>query len=487
LASVQVFKNIIWTAIDLISYPLLMIAATPFFIKELGPEQYGLWMLINVVVQVMNALNFGVGDSTIKEVSKFHAIQFSDKIEEAFNRNFSLSVLLMFLCLVIGSAISLAIPYWHLFHIPEKDIEMGMKVLFLFSFSAGLKFIEQVFISVIKGYQRFDISSILSMISRLSGLVSAIVVVYLGNGLLEIVKVFLLVTILNLLLQAFVINWVTKIHFKLPSFKDLEFKQILDKNGWFWLQSVIALFGFLSDRFLIGSLTDLKTVGYYSIAVLIGSQIHNVLLVFGSFVFPKVSALNALNKNISNIYFVSRFLITGLGWFVISILLLFGDFLFEWWLGAETYLLAIDYIRIYLSFAATILLIIIPFHFINGSEKIKLNSLFEFILRSSLILSMLIGFHLNGIIGLLWGLVIGSLLNMPFQYYLFHKFIMGFKNIQLSILPVLPTLCLIIMGQLEDIALKFVFFGFFLFFFWLIYYKMGNINLAKLLKKNENK
>jgi O-antigen/teichoic acid export membrane protein len=467
-----------------------MILATPFFIREMGPEQYGLWMLINVVVQLMNALNFGVGESTIKEVSKYHSIHLSIKVQEAFNRNVTLSLLLMGLSLGFGFALSFAIPFWHLFQIPEADMQNAMLVLVLFSGSAGLKFIEQVFLSVFKGLQRFDISSRLSMVSRLSNLLAAIMVVYLGYGLLVIVQVTLLINCLNLLLQAITILKVAKIQFVIPKINNLNGKEILKSNGWFWLQGVIALVGFLSDRLLIGYFTDMKTVGYYSIAVLIGSQIHNVLLTFGSFVFPKVSHLIALNKDLSNMYYVSRFFIAGLAWFGISFLLICSDFIFKIWLGAETFQFSIEYINIYLSFIAIMVLIIIPYHFINGSEKLKLNSLFEVVLRSSLIISMLIGFYVYGVIGMLWGTVVAAIINMPFQYYLLHKMVIGIKPIQLSVFPLIPAIFIVFMSQMNETGFKLLFFGLFSLSFWLIYVKMGNIHFATLLRRGpdfENK
>ena len=472
----QALKNTLWTAADLISYPLVMIAATPFFIKELGAEEYGLWMLINVVVQVMNALNFGVGDSTIKEVSRYQAVDAKQLIQRSFNRNLSLSVLLMLCSLGLGMICSAAINHWDWFHIPAFRKEEALTALVLFSWSAGLKFIEQVFISVFKGLQRFDIASRLTMSSRLSAIIGAFVVVYMGHGILEIVQVTLCCNVLNLSIQGFMLYRFVGIKQFLPRFQSLYTLELVKSNGWYWLQSIIALLGFLSDRLLIGYLGDLKTVGYYSIAALIGSQIHNILLAFGGFVFPKVSAYNALNKSTEHIYYLSRLLIAGLGWTVVIVLLLFGDTLFEYWLGQATYLEAGPYIRLYLSFIAIILLIIVPFHFINGSDKVSTNSLFESILRGSHLIAMYLGFGLGGVQGLVWGLIITTIINIPFQYYIFHKLIIGFSDIKQAFTPVLPALAIVFIGQAPTLAFRLLGLIIFVLLAWFIYYKKANIN-----------
>jgi O-antigen/teichoic acid export membrane protein len=271
----------------------------------------------------------------------------------------------------------------------------------------------------------------------------AVLVVYQGYGILEIVQVSLVANVCCLLVQAIVVYTYTPVREILPRFHLADMVTIFRTNGWYWLQSVIALVGFLSDRLIIGYLTDLKTVGYYSIAALIGSQIHNILLAFGSFVFPKVAAYNMLNKSTKNVYYLSRFLIAVSGWVIIIFLLLSGDLIFKWWLGETTYLHAIVYIKLYLAFSAVILLIIIPYHFINGSASVKLNSLFEAILRSAHIAGMILAYHFYGMTGLLWALILITLVNIPMQYLLFHKTILGIREVKEAFLPVLPAVVII--------------------------------------------
>ncbi len=481
----QFFKNSAWTIVDAISYPLIMVLATPFFINRLGAEQYGLWMLINVVVQVMNALNFGLGDSTIKDISRHHATHVYEQLNRSFNRNLSLSIVLLFCCLLLGIVTSKVIAYKGWFNIQQADMPKAMLTLVLFSCSAGLKFIEQVFLSVFKGLQRFDIAARLSMLSRLSVLASAVVVVYAGFDILMIVKVTLLLNLINLIIQAVVILKYTPVNSLMPRFAITSFNEVLQNNGWYWLQSVIALFGFLSDRIIIGQLSDLKTVGYYSIAALVGSQIHNVLLTFGSFVFPKVSVNNALNKGSSQIYFVSRFLINGLGWSVIIFLILFGSIIFRWWLGASVFNECQHYIRLYLAFEAVVLLVIVPYHFFNGSYYVKMNSLFEMVLKSMSIIGMYSFYIFLGVEGLLWALILVTIVNIPFQYFLFNRLILKEFRIREAFYPLLPALGIALLILSTSAWLNMVLLIYIVITFkWIYYNKIKDIVKNFMLKGN---
>lgn len=463
----------------------MMIIATPIFMNRLGPEQYGLWMLMTVVVQVMNALNFGVGESTIREVAQQTATNASIPIQETFTRNFSLSLLLLMASVTLGTLGALLIQHFHLFNIPVNDRKLALWMLVLFSCSAGFKLIEQVFLSMFKGIQRFDISARLTILSRLSVLIGSIVIVYLGYSLIAIVLVTVILNMLNLLLQALTLRSVMGIKNFKPKFSLLRNKTLLDTNMWYWFQSVIALLGYLSDRILIGQVTDMKTVGYYSIAVLIGIQIHNALLAFGQFLFPKVSAYRELDKRIDTLYYDSRFIIQALGWAAIAFVLLLGDYIFPLWLGTETYSASRTFISLYVSFEALILLIIVPFHFINGSNVLRLNTYFELILRSSHLVAMVVGYAMAQVNGLIWGMILSTLLNIPFQYYVFHQRIIGLTSIREAILPVIPPVLLIVSGLSTFPEVKWISFGLFLLSFWAIFYRKSGLHVLRLIKRSE--
>lgn len=471
---------------DVASYPIIMIAATPFFIKNLGPEQYGLWMLINVIVQLMNALNFGIGDSTIKEVSHNQAKSNIEKINKSFNYNLSLSILLMILASVIGVIIAQIISHYNVFNIAPSIMLEAKGAIILVSISTGFKLIEQVFLSLFKGLQRFDIASKLNMFSRISVLLSAIGAVAMGFGILQITKITVFINIFNLSIQAFIILKHTQIKTIIPRFNWKNEDKQSSNHIWFWLQSVIALLGFLSDRLIIGHFSDLKTVGYYAIAALIGSQIHNTLLNFGSFVFPKVSANNALNKSTTEIYLLARFIIAGAGWLVIVILLISGHKIFDWWLGTDVFTQSFHYIKLYLAYSAVILLIIVPFYFINGSYLVKLNTLFETTIRSCHVVAMYLSFKQWGMDGLLWSLIITTIINIPFQYYMFNKYILKTTSIKDAFLPIIPALPIILIAIVDNWMLMIILIIFTLLTYkWIYYDKAKNSFGHFIFKLNE--
>jgi O-antigen/teichoic acid export membrane protein len=442
LSKQQFIKNSVWTFLELTLYPVLMIIATPVFIKKLGIEEYGLWMLVSTITLGINVLNIGVGDTNIRLISRYRANNNFDLIKKVFNYNFSLS---LFLCV---SAFLVGFTFYKFNFISvfykSSDYNAANTILLLACFSSGIKFIEIAVLSVFKAFERFDINSKLVLVSKNSVMILNLVLVSLGYDLITIFTFSLLVNFFNIIVQLLVLHFYDKKIIEIPSL--IFFREKLDDlnyNFWYWLQSVVALLGFLADKLVVAYFTDVKTLGYYSIASLIGTQIHNFFLAFGSFIFPRVSFKLAANKDIDRIYFISRSIVALLGWTLAGFLILFGDFIFELWLGNETFYNSIYFIKLYLVYEAGMLLIIVPFYFINGTQHIKLNSLFELIIRSTHFLSMLSGYYLAGVNGIVYGLICSTFVNIPFQYFYFHKKILQEPNSFQGILVILPVFFLL--------------------------------------------
>jgi len=423
LSKEQFIKNSTWTFLELILYPVLMIVATPVFISKLGIEQYGLWMLVSTITLGINVLNIGVGDTNIRLISRYRVGDNFALIKRVFNYNFSLSLFLCFSACLIG----LAFYYSNFISIFYKtaDYTFANTILLLACFSSGIKLIEIAVLSVFKAFERFDINSRLVLLSKNSVMIVNLLLVILNFDLSTIFSVSIVINLTNVVIQLLVLHYYERRIIGFPNLVFLSEKlDDLNYNLWYWLQSIVALLGFLADKLVVAYFTDVKTLGYYSIASLIGAQIHNFFLSFGGFIFPRVSFKLAENKDVARIYFVSRSIIALLGWAVIAVLILFGDFVFKLWLGNETFIHSVYFIKLYLVFEAGMLLIIVPFYFINGTSHIRLNTLFEVAIRGTHFIAMLIGFYFYGVEGIIFGLIFSTFLNIPFQYFYFQKKVM---------------------------------------------------------------
>jgi O-antigen/teichoic acid export membrane protein len=479
----QLFKNTSWSLIDATIYPLLMIVATPIFIHHLGPEYYGVWMLVNVLIQGMQLFNFGLGDTTIRKVSMFQARSDYENCNKAINSNISLGVVLLFVCFILGLVVSLT-PILRLFHVSASENNIGVQLIILGSATAGMKFIELVFLGALKGLERFDLAAKLSLLSRGSVVLIAVLLVIYNYGLREIFMATVLINFINLLVQWLVLSIFHKgfwVHWVNPFrlIKTTEHRY----NLWYWLQSVVGMCGFLFDKLLLSYLTDLKTLAYYSVAAMIGTQIHNVLTSFGIIVFPKVSARLERKQDFMPIYKWSRFAIAALGWGAVLFLFLTSDWLMAWWLGTETYLFSKPYIMLFLAYESVLIIAIVPYQIINGSEQLRYNTWFEIMHRSIQAFLIITLGKMFGGQGIIWGLIGGSSIALPYQYFILHKKVLKTISYKWPTMFLAPAFLVLFVLSKEPVYHLFGIVGFLLTFLW--YYAKPVVKLLKIrLKQN---
>jgi O-antigen/teichoic acid export membrane protein len=460
LSKQQFVKNSGWTLAELTLYPVLVILATPVFIHQLGIEQYGLWMLVVTVTQGINIFNIGIGDTVIRFISDYRAKGLNHMLSKVFRFSLFLAVSLFFLAMIVGWILS-TFNFVSLFY-KSTDYTVANQLILICIASWGIKFIESAILSVFKAFERFDLNSKLAIVSKNSVVIANLIMIGIGIDLLNTLYVSLIINVINIFVQLMVLR---KFNAYLFGFSKIEIikehKHFLKYNFWYWLQSSIALIGFLTDKLAVAWFTDVKTLGYYYIASMVAANIHNFFLAFGSFIFPRVSFKLNNNADLKPLYFLSRSLIALPGWLIIGFLILGGDFIFKLWLGNETYLQSIYFIKLYLVFEAGMLLIIVPFHFINGSSQLKLNSIFEITIRISHFIFMLVGYKFLGVNGMVYGLIASTFLNIPFQYYYFNKVILHNNFNSQFILVSLPVICLltsVLFGNLILDAVVIVFF-----------------------------
>src|ERR1035437_7929361 len=88
------FKNSLWNTADVLILPMLMLLVTPFFIKKLGPAEYGIWMIVNSIIISLGIFNIGAGVAAIKFISKYNALSDTQNIRRIVVSTFPLDVII---------------------------------------------------------------------------------------------------------------------------------------------------------------------------------------------------------------------------------------------------------------------------------------------------------------------------------------------------------------------------------------------------------
>ncbi|WP_289054452.1 oligosaccharide flippase family protein [Carboxylicivirga marina] len=420
-------RNTLWSIGNTIVMPTIMLIVTPFFINKLGIEQYGIWAFITSITSAFSILNLGGGEATIKFVSKYIGSGSRDDVYRVISTTLLLNVILAITSAFIGIALSFIIGEGHLQNISDIN-KQNSTVAFRYSIGIfSLKLIEQIYVSVYKGFQRYDSATKLNLLTKIIVTVLQVIVVASGGSLNEIFKFsFYLVAVTIGLEHLFLVKYLKGFKLQIANFRQ-SVREVFSFGLWAWIYSVLGLLSSQLDKVIIGLYVGAVELGYYSVAIIVYNQIHTLMSSSVSWIFPVISKRNKIDKELVRKYFSFQIRVIALGTVFILFVFIFRGEIFKLWLGEQTYMNSIGFIVIILCVNLLNLPSIVPYFFLNGGGYIKLNTLLKVSIIIVDVIGVYFGYQIGGTIGILLSKLISPILIGGINRTYIHHKILKYK------------------------------------------------------------
>lgn len=323
-----------WAMMEYGWYPLLLFITTPWFLHQLGTEQYGYWMLLTAIVSFGGVLNVGTGAATIKAVSAGIGRTQEGEIAGPEMR--------ASLAIAIWGGAALATVVLSLFWFGSDKLLERMDNAALVQmtgvFAALLIWIEQldtVFSSAMKGAERFGQAARIEIAFKAIQIIAAAVSLVIWPSLLALYLVLLTTSVLRLLAKKRIATRLLALVNLHPSLEGA--RGFIEFAKWGWLQGIGSVLYGAADRVLIGSLLGASSLAYYSIASQLAMQVHAASAAGLSVIFPKISRNLESNENFSLRRVTT---LTTVGNLLLSsalalALIVFGQQILDLWIGPD--------------------------------------------------------------------------------------------------------------------------------------------------------
>lgn len=315
---------------------ILGLCYTPYMLRCLGQNEYGLYSLVASVIAYLTLLDFGFGPTVIRYTSKFRA---EGKVEEQyslFGTFLSIYSVMGMLAFVLGLVLYFNVDCLFDRTMTPDDIAQAKIMILLLLFNMAFSFPFSVFGSIISAYERFVFQKTM-MICR-TVLCTAVMVVLLNDGY-KAISMVVVQTIFNVgLLLAY---WayckrILRIRIVLGKLDFTFVKQLLGFSVWVFLGDLMFKFYYSTGQFVLGAVSGTSAVAVYALAVtfmqmyiVFSTGISGVLL-------PRLSAMVASESSEHEI--ADLFIRVGrLQFFVLAVILsgfvVFGRSFISFWAG----------------------------------------------------------------------------------------------------------------------------------------------------------
>ncbi len=317
--------------------PMLVgVLAMPFTIRGLGTERFGILSLVWVVVGYLAFFDLGLSRAT----TKFIAEALGRGESEGISRILWTTVFFQAVMGLAGAALlALATPLLvgRFLHVPTALMPEARTSFILIGVSLPVVLVSASFRGALEARQRFDLVNIVKGISSTLNYVLPLVGVLLGFDLRGVVALLVGARILAL------VAWMLLCLKAMPALgRQVAFRResvagLLKFGGWLTVSNIARPVLTYFDRFFVGSILNLKAVGFYTapyeIVTKVGILPGSLILTL----FPSFSTLQGKEEpeKARTLYGCAvKYLIVGMGPVSVLLVLLARPIL-RIWLGAE--------------------------------------------------------------------------------------------------------------------------------------------------------
>ncbi|MCF8273429.1 MAG: oligosaccharide flippase family protein [Flavobacteriaceae bacterium] len=398
---------------------------TPYMIRKMGSNEFGLYTLIGALIGYISVLDFGLGHTIIRFVAKYRAEKDKEGEENFLATTMLIYFFISFLVVIIG-----VICYFNLETIFKSSLnleEIGKaKIMFIFMiFSLAIGLPGGIFNGICLGYEHFVYPKSIKIVQYTSRSIMLVAVLFYGGKALSVVIMDTIVNIIFIAIDMLYVFKNLKVKFKLHHFEKVLVKEIFSYSIWIFVFIIVAQFQWRTGQMVMGIIADTTVVAIYAVGIMLGgyygafsSAITNVFL-------PRAMQMTVANVNSEEL--TSMMIKIGRISFIVLIYILGAFFLYGkqfvfLWVGVKYYDAYI--IALMIMFAYTIPLVQ---GFANAIlEARKKMSFKAIIFLIFLLFGTILGYFLAkkyGPLGMITGTVVGWVIAQNIMNYYYYKVI----------------------------------------------------------------
>ena len=321
--------------INLIIGNIIPFIYTPIMLRLLGRAEYGLYGIAQSIMGYIGLLNFGIGGSIVRYLSKYRAA--GDKEAEARVAGLFIKIysVICALILVAGFVFAANIQiYGRSLTTEELNTLQVLVILMTVNMAFFLPF--SVFGSIVLAHERYVFNKLIGMLSSIAAPILNLALLYCGYGSVGLVVSS---TTLNFIIYGiYIVYTVKKLQIR-PDFQKVEFgllREILTFSSFVFLASMVDILYWSTDKLIIGWAVGSVATAVYNIGASFNAYVTSLSTAISGLLVPRLTEMavkDAPKEQFTEIFIkVGRlqFIIIS---FIVSAFVAFGRQFIALWAG----------------------------------------------------------------------------------------------------------------------------------------------------------
>ncbi len=297
--SQKIIKNTIFNVIGRFWGILIPFLLTPYIIKYIGLERYGIWAIVGVITGYFGLLDFGINSSFVKYIAEHNTKKEYEKINDVVNTGIIFYSLLALIIIPLGYFFINQI--LNIFKIPpqlykESAIVFSLGII-IFCVSNALA----PFYSIQIGLQRMDITNKTSIFISILNVVGTIFFLEKGYGLIGLMINNAIMLGINSIINIIIAyKLLPELHFNPLLFNKEMFKILFKFGSKVQINRIEDIISFQTDKIILAHFLNISLVSFYQLGSSIINKTKEISLLLISAIVPAVSEIDA-NKDVNKL------------------------------------------------------------------------------------------------------------------------------------------------------------------------------------------
>lgn len=312
------------------------LAYTPYMLRCLGQNEYGLYSLVASVIAYLTILDFGFGNAIIRYTAKFRA---EGKKQEQWEMFGMFLIVYSIIGLVaIGGGLALYFNVDTLFDrtMTDSDLSQARIMMLLLTFNLAFTFPLSIFGSIISAYENFVFQRLVNIMRIVLSTGVLILVLAIGYKAVALVVVQTLFNFCTLLINFVYCKRKLQIKIKFGKFNWPFIKEISVYSFWIFLNAIMDKIYWGTGQFVLGAISGTVAVAVFSVAILLEQMYMQFSTSIVSVLLPKVTAMvakSSSDREISDLFIRTGRLQCIVMAFILAGFIIFGQGFINIWAG----------------------------------------------------------------------------------------------------------------------------------------------------------
>ncbi len=328
------------------------LAYTPYMLRCLGQNEYGLYSLVASIIAYLTLLDFGFGNAIIRYTAKFRAEGKEQEQWEMFGMFLIVYSIIGVVAFLGGLALYFNVDVLFDKTMTISELSQARTMMLLLTFNLAVTFPLSIFGSIISAYENFVFQRVVSILRIIISTVVLLIVLSVGFKAIALVVVQTIFNVLTLVINFLYCIKKLRIKIFFCHFNWPFLKEISVYSFWIFLNGIMDKIYWGTGQFVLGSVSGTIAVAIFSVAITLQQMYMQFSTSIVSVLLPKLTSMVALNKTDKEIS--DLFIRTGRLQCIVMTLILagfvvFGKYFIYLWAGKDY---AVSYVVTLIFFAA---------------------------------------------------------------------------------------------------------------------------------------